>query len=200
MQSHQCGVGNVIISCLKPQSLKPVNIAKTQGIPGVKLVNLVSTQPCRGMAPTDLTLKPGQDDQITVRSPEWKGGVLDQLSKHFESENVLSMKSGQEAKPADKKHKEITFKVQFKDTPSFESTPKPVVHSVKPEEAKDEPQVPSMKPCQVTPEPREHQVKVSEPMLEPSFQDVKTMVLTDAHTGSTKSIRWIPISEFQSEK
>ncbi|KAM7330881.1 hypothetical protein ACRRTK_010070 [Alexandromys fortis] len=88
------------------------------------------------MAPTDLTLKPGQDDQITVRSPEWKGGVLDQLSKHFESENVLSMKSGQEAKPADKKPKEIKFKVQFKDTPSFESTPKLVVHSVKPEEAK----------------------------------------------------------------
>ncbi|XP_041496014.1 uncharacterized protein LOC121439566 isoform X2 [Microtus oregoni] len=199
-QSQMRGRKHVIISCLKPQSLKPVNIAKTQGIPGVKLVNLVSTQPCRGMAPTDLTLKPGQDDQITVRSPEWKGGVLDQLSKHFESENVLSMKSGQEAKPADKKRKEIKFKVQFKDTPSFESTPKPVVHSVKPEEAQDEPQVPSMKPCQVTPGPQEHQVKVSEPMLEPPFQDVKTMVLTEPHTGSTKSVRWIPISEFQSEK
>ncbi|XP_057617114.1 uncharacterized protein LOC130869020 isoform X2 [Chionomys nivalis] len=199
-QSQMRGRKHVIISCLKPQSLKPVNIAKTQGIPGVKLVNLVSTQPCRGMAPTDLTLKPGQDDQITVRSPEWKGRVLDQLSKHFESENVLSMKSGQEAKPADKKPKEIKFKVQFKDTPSFESTPKPVVHSVKPEEAQDEPQVPSMKPCQVTPGPQEHQVKVSEPMLEPPFQDVKTMVFTEPHTGSTKSVRWIPISEFQNEK
>ena len=66
-QSQMRGRKHVIFSCLKPQSLKPVNIAKTQGIPGVKLVNLVSTQPCRGMAPTDLTLKPGQDDQITVR-------------------------------------------------------------------------------------------------------------------------------------
>ncbi|KAM7325170.1 hypothetical protein ACRRTK_015423 [Alexandromys fortis] len=199
-QSQMWGRKHGIISCLKPQSLKPVNIAKTQKIPGVKLVNLVSTQPCRGMAPADLTLKPGQDDQITVRSPEWKGRVLDQLHKHFESENVLSMKSGQEAKPADKKPKEIKFKVQFKDTPSFESTPKPVVHSVKPEEAQDEPHVPSMKPCQVTPGPQEHQVKVSEPMLEPPFQDVKTMVLTEPHTGSTKSVQWIPISEFQSVK
>ncbi|XP_057611951.1 uncharacterized protein LOC130865092 isoform X1 [Chionomys nivalis] len=199
-QSQMRGRKHVIISCLKPQSLKPVNISKTQGIPGVKLVNLVSTQPCRGMAPTDLTLKPGQDDQITVRSPEWKGRVLDQLSKHFESENVLSMKSGQEAKPADKKPKEIKFKVQFKDTPSFESTPKPVVHSVKPEEAQDESQVPSMKPCQVTPGPQEHQVNVSEPMLEPPFQDVKTMVFTEPHTGSTKSVRWIPISKFKNEK
>ena len=80
-----------------------MNIAKTQGIPGEKNVNLISTQPCRGMAPIYFTPKPGQDDQITVRSPERKGGILDQLSKHFQSEDVLSMKSGQEAKPANKK-------------------------------------------------------------------------------------------------
>ena len=188
-QSQMQDRKHVIISYLKPQSLKPVNIAKTQGIPGEKIVNLVSTQQCRGMTPTDLTPKPGQDDQKTVRSPERKGGILDQLSKHFQSEDVLSMKSGQEAKPADKKPKEIKFKVQFKDIPSFELTPEPVVHSVKPEEVQDESQVPSMKPCQVTPEPQGHQVKVSEPTLEPPFQDVKTMVLTEPQIGSTKSVQ-----------
>ncbi|XP_051037841.1 uncharacterized protein LOC127220150 [Phodopus roborovskii] len=191
---------HLIISCLKPQNPKPVNMAKIQGIQGVKFVGSVSTQQCQEMAPMDLTLEPGQDDQKTVNSAEWKVG----LKTQFELEDVLSMGSDQEPKPADIKSTEVSSKVPFKDTPAFELAPEPVVHNVKTKVFQYESQVQSMKPCQLTPGPempQMHQVKSLESISESPLQDVKSMALkTESQSGSTKSIQWIPISEFQSGK
>ncbi|XP_059104689.1 uncharacterized protein LOC131897710 [Peromyscus eremicus] len=189
----------VIISCLKQQSLKPVNRAKTQGIQGVKFMDLVSTQQYQGRAPMDLTLEPGQDDHIS--STEWKGGMFSHLNKQLESEDMLSVGSDQEPKPAGRKPIELTSKVQSKDAPSFELAPEPVVHKVKAQEGQYGPQVPSMRPCPLTPESQVYQVKDLEPMLEPPLQDGRTVALnTEPQIGGTKSVQWIPVSEFQREK
>ncbi|XP_006514425.1 spermatogenesis-associated protein 31H1 isoform X2 [Mus musculus] len=192
----------VITSCLKHQSLKPVTVAKTQGIRGVKFVDFTSTQQgCQEMAPMDLNLKSRQDDQITVKSLEWKGGIFDQQKKQLESENTLPMESDQEPKPADMTPIEIQSKLQFKDTASFELAPEPVVQSVKAKEFQNELQVPSMKPCQLIPVSQMHQEKAVESTLDPQLQGVETVALiTEPQIESTKSIQWIPISEFQSEK
>ncbi|XP_021029694.1 uncharacterized protein LOC110303098 [Mus caroli] len=191
----------VITPCLKHQSLKPVTVAKTQGIRGVKFVDFISTQGCQEMAPMDLNLKSRQDDQITVKSLERKGGIFDQQKKQLESENTSPMESDQEPKPADMTPIEIKSKLQFKDTTSFELAPEPVVQNVKAEEFQNELQVPSMKPCQLIPESQMHQEKAVESTLDPQLQGVETVALnTEPQIESTKSIQWIPISEFQSEK
>ncbi|XP_076414869.1 uncharacterized protein LOC143270077 [Peromyscus maniculatus bairdii] len=147
----------VIVSCLKQQSLKPVKKAKTQGIQGVKFMDLVSTQQYQGRAPMDLTLEPGRDDHIS--SAEWKGGMFDQVNKQLESEDILSLGSDQEPKPASRKPIELSSKLQCKDAPSFELAPEPVVHNVKAQEVQCGPQVLSMKPCPLIPESEVYQVK-----------------------------------------
>ncbi|XP_052602000.1 uncharacterized protein LOC128115404 isoform X2 [Peromyscus californicus insignis] len=188
----------VIISCLKQQSLKPVNKAKAQGIQGVKFMDLVSTQQYQGRAPMDLTLEAGQDDHISTA--EWKGELFNRLNKQLESEGMLSMGSDQEPKPAGRKPIELTSKLQCKDAPSFELAPEPV-HNVKAQEDQYGPQVPSMRPCPLTPESQVYQVKDLEPMLEPPLQDGRTVALnTEPQIGGTKSVQWIPVSEFQREK
>ncbi|XP_031205448.1 uncharacterized protein LOC116076034 isoform X2 [Mastomys coucha] len=192
----------VITSCLKQQSLKPVTVAKTQEIRGVKFVDLTSTQQgCQGMAPMDLTLKSRQDDQIIVKSLERKSGIFDQQKKELESENTLPMESDQEPKPADMKPIEINSKLQFKGTTSFELAPELVVQSVKAEEFQNELQAPSMKPFQLTPVSQVHQEKALESTLEPQLQGVEAVAQNkEPQIGSTKSIQWIPISEFLREK
>ncbi|KAL6090754.1 hypothetical protein STEG23_035884, partial [Scotinomys teguina] len=140
--------------CLKQQSLRPVDIARTQGIQGVKCGDLVSTQRYQGRAPMDLNLEPGQDNQITVSSAEWKGGIFSQLNKQLESGDMLPMGSDQEPKPAVRKPTELISKVQFKDTPSSELAPEPIVHNVNAQGVQYGPQVSSMKPCPMTPEPQ----------------------------------------------
>ncbi|XP_052602391.1 3-hydroxyanthranilate 3,4-dioxygenase isoform X2 [Peromyscus californicus insignis] len=177
----------VIISCLKQQNLKPVNKAKTQGIQEVKFMDLVSTQQYQGRAPMDLTLEPGQDDHIS--SAEWKGGMFGHLNKQLESEEMLSMGSDQEPKPAGRKPIDLTSKLQCKDAPSFELAPEPV-HNVKAQEDQYGPQVPSMRPCPLTPESQVYQVKDLEPMLEPPLQDGRTVALnTEPQIGGTKSVQ-----------
>ncbi|XP_076415607.1 uncharacterized protein LOC143270249 [Peromyscus maniculatus bairdii] len=189
----------VIVSCLKQQSLKPVKKAKTQGIQGVKFMDLVSTQQYQGRAPMDLTLEPGRDDHIS--SAEWKGGMFDRLNKQLESEDILSLGSDQEPKPAGRKPIELSSKLQCKDAPSYELAPEPVVHNVKAQEVQYGPQALSMKPCPLTPESEVYQVKALEPMLEPPLQDGRTVALnTEPQSASTKSVQWIPASEFQREK
>ncbi|GAB1297332.1 hypothetical protein APTSU1_001256800 [Apodemus speciosus] len=191
----------VIAPCLKQQSLKPLTVAITQGIQEVKCVDFTSTQHCQGMALMDLTPKSRQDDQVTVKPLEWKGGIFDQQKKQLESENTLSMVSAQEPIPAYMKPIEINPKLKFKDTTSLELGPEPVVQSVKSEEFQNELQVPSMKPCQLTPESQIDQEKTMESTLDPQLQGTETMALnTQPQIVDTKTIQWIPISEFQSEK
>ena len=96
----------------------------------------------------DLNLKYRQDDQITVKSLEWKGGIFDQQKKLLDSENTLPMESDQEPKPADMKPIEINSKFQFRGMTSFELAPEQIVQSVKVEEFQNELQVQSMNPCQ----------------------------------------------------
>ena len=58
---------------VKPEKFQTGNCSQTQGIQGVKFVDFTSTQQgCQEMAPMDLNLKSRQDDQITVKSLEWK--------------------------------------------------------------------------------------------------------------------------------
>ena len=181
----------VITSCLKHQSLKPVTVAKTQGIRGVKFVDFTSTQQgCQEMAPMDLNLKSRQDDQITVKSLEWKGGIFDQQKKQLESENTLPMESDQEPKPADMKPIEINSKFQFRGMTSFELDPEQVVQSVKVEEFQNELQVKSMNPCQLTTGSQMHQEKALELKLDPQLHGVETVAPnTESQLGSTKTIQ-----------
>jgi hypothetical protein len=51
----------------------------------------------------NLTLKSRQDDQLTVKSLVWKGGIFDQHNKQLLSESTLLMESDQEPKPANMK-------------------------------------------------------------------------------------------------
>ncbi|XP_063118677.1 spermatogenesis-associated protein 31H1 isoform X3 [Rattus norvegicus] len=191
----------VVAPCLKQQSLKPITAAKIQEIQGVKFVDFTSTKQYKGIAPMDLTVKSRQDDQITVKSLERKDGIFEQKKKRLESENTLPMESALEPKPADTKPIEINSELQFKDTTSFELSPEPVVQSVKAEELQNELQGPSMQPCQLTAGSQMHQKKALEPTLAPQLQGVETMALnTEPRVGSTRTIQWIPISEFQSEK
>ncbi|XP_055478000.1 uncharacterized protein C2orf16 homolog [Psammomys obesus] len=61
--------------------------------------------------------------------------------------------------------------------------------------------LPSTNPCQLAAASQIGQLKASESTLEPQLQGVKTMPLnTEPQIGSTKSIQWIPISEFQGPK
>lgn len=162
-------------------------------------MDLVSTQQYQGRAPMDLTLEAGQDEDIS--SSGWKGGMFDQLNKQLESEDMLSMGSDQEPKPAGRKPIELSSKLQCKDAPSFELAPEPVVHNVKAQEVQYGPQVLSVKPCLLTPESEVYHVKALEPMLEPLLQDGRTVALnTEPQSASTKSVQWIPVSEFQREK
>ncbi|KAL6078635.1 hypothetical protein STEG23_020871 [Scotinomys teguina] len=191
---------HMLIARLKQQSRKLVNIAKTPSIQGEEFGDLVSTQWHQGRAPMDSNLEPGQDNQITVSSAEWKGGILSRPNKQLESGDVLSMGSDQEPKPAVRKPTELISKVQFKDTPSSELAPEPVVAHVNAQGVQYGPQVSSVKPCPMTPEPQVHQVKALEPMVEPPLQDVTTMVLSsDPQSGSTNSVQGTPRSECQRE-
>ncbi|KAL6078637.1 hypothetical protein STEG23_020873, partial [Scotinomys teguina] len=191
---------HMLIARLKQQSRKLVNIAKTPSIQGEEFGDLISTQWHQGRAPMDSNLEPGQDNQITVSSAEWKGGILSRPNKQLESGDVLSMGSDQEPKPAVRKPTELISKVQFKDTPSSELAPEPVVAHVNAQGVQYGPQVSSVKPCPMTPEPQVHQVKALEPMVEPPLQDVTTMVLSsDPQSGSTNSVQGTPRSECQRE-
>jgi hypothetical protein len=62
-----------VVQSVKPEKFQTGNCSQTQGIQGINFVDFTPTeQGCQGTAPMNLTLTSTQDDQITVKSLEWK--------------------------------------------------------------------------------------------------------------------------------
>ncbi|XP_033619240.1 uncharacterized protein LOC104848662 isoform X2 [Fukomys damarensis] len=168
----------------KRQEAKSVSVTRRQQFQGIKSVDLDPKQRFQGVTPVSLTLDPGQDGQVFVNLPGWKHVNLEQLTKGFESDSIVSLELVPEPKSKGMKSVHLNSQIQLKNMKPFELAPEPDIQDVRAKALKYESQLPSRKPPKLTPGPQLQEMKTVELIGEPQ-------------TGSMKTIQWLSRPEFQ---